>query len=252
MEGRADLLPNTKMEFAVEMRSPCCVDRVKDALGGLKGVKSIDVNLATQRLVIEGDVLADTIRDTVEKRTGMAAVLLGHGSSLHNFGAGVAAISIGNSDVRGLLRFVQVDPTTCFVEGSLDKLPTPEPVFLTVHETGDVSDGCNSCGSLFKYGDDDDTRNPFGGILKQLTPDKDQRAEFRTAMSNFKLADIIGHCVVVHQGSHNDIEHGKSKRLACGIVARSSGLFQNSKRFCACDGVTIWEQRQRDIENGKL
>ncbi|BFZ08005.1 hypothetical protein BsWGS_11044 [Bradybaena similaris] len=250
MEGSTSLLPSTKMEFAVEMRSPCCVGRVKNALEGVKGVHSIDVDLATQRLVIEGDVLAETVRGTIEKETGMAAVLLGHGSAAQNLGAGVAAISIGNSGVKGLLRFVQVDPGTCFVEGAIDKLPSSQPVFLTVHETGDVSDGCNSCGSLFRPADG--SNNTFSGFLKELTPNTDKRAEFRVALSNVQLSDIIGHCVVVHQGNHHDIEQGQSERLACGIVARASGLFQNSKRFCACDGVTIWEQRHKDIESGKL
>lgn len=32
-------------------------------------------------------------------------------------------------------------------------------------------------------------------------------------------------------------------RLACGIIARSAGLFQNSKRICACDGVVVWDER---------
>lgn len=50
-------------------------------LSFLAGVKSIDVDLGQQRLVIEGDILAESVRDVIEKRTGMAAVLLGHGSS---------------------------------------------------------------------------------------------------------------------------------------------------------------------------
>ena len=33
-----------------------------------------------------------------------------------------------------------------------------------------------------------------------------------------------------------------SPRLTCGIIARSAGLFQNSKKVCTCDGVTIWEE----------
>jgi len=33
--------------------------------------------------------------------------------------------------------------------------------------------------------------------------------------------------------------------LSCGIIARSAGLFENSsKRFCACDGVAIWDERE--------
>jgi len=32
-------------------------------------------------------------------------------------------------------------------------------------------------------------------------------------------------------------------RVACGIIARASGLFENTKRICACSGATLWEER---------
>ena len=32
--------------------------------------------------------------------------------------------------------------------------------------------------------------------------------------------------------------------MACGIIARSSGLFQNEKKICACDGNTLWDERE--------
>ena len=35
--------------------------------------------------------------------------------------------------------------------------------------------------------------------------------------------------------------------MACGIIARSAGLFQNPKKVCACDGVTIWDERNVPI-----
>lgn len=34
-------------------------------------------------------------------------------------------------------------------------------------------------------------------------------------------------------------------RLACGVVARAAGLFQNPKRVCSCDGVTLWDERDQ-------
>lgn len=42
-------------------------------------------------------------------------------------------------------------------------------------------------------------------------------------------------------------DHTFFPRLACGIIARSSGLFQNPKQICTCDGLTIWEERGRPI-----
>ena len=38
--------------------------------------------------------------------------------------------------------------------------------------------------------------------------------------------------------------------MACGIIARSSGVFENSKRICACDGVTMWDERDVPIAGG--
>ena len=38
-------------------------------------------------------------------------------------------------------------------------------------------------------------------------------------------------------------------RLACGIIARSSVLFQNTKRICACDGLTLWDERDKALKN---
>lgn len=42
-----------------------------------------------------------------------------------------------------------------------------------------------------------------------------------------------------------------SCRLACGIIARSSSLFQNTKKICACDGLTIWDEREGSHSNQK-
>ncbi|GBM91918.1 hypothetical protein AVEN_136225-1, partial [Araneus ventricosus] len=30
--------------------------------------------------------------------------------------------------------------------------------------------------------------------------------------------------------------------LAAAIIARSAGLFENPKRICQCDGVTVWDE----------
>ena len=31
--------------------------------------------------------------------------------------------------------------------------------------------------------------------------------------------------------------------VACGIIARSAGLFENDKQICQCDGVSLWNER---------
>ena len=41
-------------------------------------------------------------------------------------------------------------------------------------------------------------------------------------------------------------------RIACGIIARSAGLFENEKRVCACTGKTLWEEREEIRHTAKL
>merc|ERR1712115_543289 len=35
---------------------------------------------------------------------------------------------------------------------------------------------------------------------------------------------------------------GCGPALACGVIARAATVGQNSKKICACDGVTIWDE----------
>ncbi len=39
-------------------------------------------------------------------------------------------------------------------------------------------------------------------------------------------------------------------RVAGGIIARSAGLFQNPKKVCTCDGVTIWDEARKNKGGG--
>uniref|UniRef100_A0A4W3GTB2 Superoxide dismutase copper/zinc binding domain-containing protein n=2 Tax=Callorhinchus milii TaxID=7868 RepID=A0A4W3GTB2_CALMI len=66
----------------------------------------------------------------------------------------------------------------------------------------------------------------------------------------------IGRSVVVDsgvddlgKGSHplSKLTGNAGDGLACGIIARSAGLFQNPKQICSCDGVTLWEERDRPL-----
>ncbi len=34
-------------------------------------------------------------------------------------------------------------------------------------------------------------------------------------------------------------------RVLSGVVARSAGLFQNTKTLCTCEGVTIWDEARK-------
>lgn len=74
------------------------------------------------------------------------------------------------------------------------------------------------------------------GNLGTIRAEGTGRAAFRFEDNVIKLSDIVGRSLVVSEGN-------TKTRLVCGIIARSSGLFENPKTICACDGVSIWDER---------
>lgn len=95
--------------------------------------------------------------------------------------------------------------------------------------------GCNSVGDVF------DPSNYAGkriyGNIGFIEASTEGRATFRLEDNVIKLVDVIGRSLVITEQTNNEHE-----RVACGIIARSAGLFENPKKICACDGVTLWDE----------
>jgi len=167
-----------------------------------------------------------------------------------------------DKNVQGVTRFVQIDDKTCVVEGTIDGL-TPGMHGLHVHECGDLSRGCDSTGDHFNphgfpHGAPTDAQR-HAGDLGNVVADASGRASFRLVDKVLNVGDIIGRSLVVKEGV-DDLGRGTSldsktdgaagKGIACGIIARSAGLFDNPKKICACDGKTLWDERG-DATKGK-
>lgn len=75
---------------------------------------------------------------------------------------------------------------------------------------------------------------PFGTLIQE-TPS----GVIVKTKNKLEIGDIIGRSLV--------IEDRDSNKLACAVIARSAGVSQNKKVICACDGVTIWEERERPL-----
>lgn len=101
--------------------------------------------------------------------------------------------------------------------------------------------GCNSVGSFYEP-DILKHKDRIYGNLGEIQANKDGRAEFRLEDDVINLSDIIGRALVITEDIKNNIPLGR--RIVCGIIARSSGLFQNPKTICACDGISIWDERK--------
>ncbi|XP_068779908.1 copper chaperone for superoxide dismutase [Struthio camelus] len=253
-----------RLEFSVEMTCEGCAEAVRAALQGMAGVRLLDVRPETQTVLVEASVAAERVRERLEA-AGRRAVLRGMGgpgagegtAAATGTAAAVAALR-GPGAVRGLVRFLQVSPERCLVEGAVDGL-RPGPHGLHVHEFGDLSDDCHSCGDHFnpdgeRHGGPQDEHRHVGD-LGNIWADATGRAAFRLEDSRLKVWDIVGRSVVVDageddlgRGSHplSGLTGNSGPRLACGVVARAAGLFENPKRLCTCDGLTLWDERDRE------
>ncbi|GLH04884.1 Superoxide dismutase [Cu-Zn] [Gryllus bimaculatus] len=252
----------TKVEFAVEMTCNNCVDAIKNKLSNAEGIHNYSVSLDEGFVVVETSLPSDYVKQLIES-TNRRAVLKGFGdgetSAAVAMLGGTQGASLG--PVRGVIRFHQMDNNKCIIDGTLDGL-TPGWHGLHVHECGDISQGCESVGSHFNPGNTrhggpgDEPEHRHAGDLGNIKADNSGRASFRLMDNILKVQDIIGRSIVVteneddlgrgdHSASHVDGNSGT--RLACGIIARSARLFENTKRICACDGVTLWDEREKPL-----
>ncbi|KDR15674.1 copper chaperone for superoxide dismutase [Zootermopsis nevadensis] len=252
-----------KVEFAVQMTCQKCVNKIRDSLNNVKGIENIDISLEKETVIVETSLPSSEVQQKIES-TGRRAVLKGYGGG-GNQGAAVAmlgyASGCGFGAVKGVVRFLQTDENMCIVDGTLDGLSAGLHG-LHIHESGDISQGCDSVGGHFnprntRHGSPDDEENErHAGDLGNITAGPDGRATFRLTDKVIKVWDVIGRSVVVTDGADDlgcgnhpqSLKDGNSgQRLACGIIARSAGMFENSKRICACDGVTLWDERDKPL-----
>lgn len=247
-----------KMEFAVQMTCEKCVVAVKSALQDIKGVHNVIVNLESEAVVVETTLPAMEVQTLLES-TGRRAVLKGMGNvRSENLGAAVAMLA-GVGSVQGVVRFLQVSEDTCVIDGTVDGL-SPGLHGIHIHEFGDLSMGCDSCGGHYNpegnaHGSPEQVDSHVGD-LGNILANSSGRATFRFNNNRVKVWNIIGRSLVVDEGE-DDLGRGthhlskvtgnSGKGLTCGIIARSAGIFENAKQICSCDGITIWEERDCPI-----
>lgn len=127
-------MSSTKIEFAVQMTCEKCVNTIKTCLQSEPEIKSFDVNLQNNSVVVDTTLGVEEVKKKLES-TGRKVVVKGAGSQ-----AGVAVLDIGDKGIQGVVRFVQTGPNTCVIDGTVDGLE-PGKHGLAIHECGDVSNG---------------------------------------------------------------------------------------------------------------
>ncbi|XP_033216741.1 copper chaperone for superoxide dismutase isoform X2 [Belonocnema kinseyi] len=244
-------MDSAKIEFAVQMTCQNCVNAVKKSLSNVEGIKDVDISLERGTVVVDTNLPYSLIQEKIEG-TGKMAVLKG-------YGGGNSGYSFGES-IKGVIRFAQT-ANGCIIDGTVDGL-SPGPHGLHIHECGDISRGCESVGDHFNPqntphgGPDSKPSERHVGDLGNIIADNSGRVRFRIVDQLLKVPEIIGRSLVVTENPDDlgkgetpasKIDGNSGKKLACGIIARSSGLFQNTKQICACDGLTLWDERDRSI-----
>ncbi|CAL8242037.1 unnamed protein product [Merluccius merluccius] len=254
-----DVDKSAKLEFAVQMTCESCANQVRGSLEGKPGVQSVSIDVGTQQVVVESTLTIVEVQALIEGSGRRRAVLKGVGGPEQDLGSAVAMLA-GPGPVQGVVRFLQLSEECCVIDGTLDGL-APGPHGLHVHALGDLTSECLSCGDHYnpfgrQHGGPEDSERHVGD-LGNIVAGPDRRASFRLEDRQLKVWDVIGRSLVVDAGE-DDLGRGghtlsketgnSGKRvLACGIIARSAGLFQNTKQICACDGVTLWEERDRPL-----
>lgn len=236
-------MTEVKYEFAVRMTCQGCADAVTNVLSGVDGINKVSIDLGVERVVVETTLPSLKILELIES-TGKMAVLQGMGSSqtLKHKGAGVAQVS-GNGSM-GVIRFLQADDNICIIEGTIDGLNSATHK-LFIHEEGNLSSGCDSCGDIFKGNFTTSLGSKYYGDLGSVDVNSNGRAVFNIVSPIVKVPDVIGRSLVIHDSSN-------SERVSCGIIARSAGLFENEKRICLCDGTTLWDEKNNRTKNVNL
>jgi copper chaperone for superoxide dismutase len=257
----------TTTEFGVNLTCMKCVRATENVLKGVSGVSDFKVDLEKQSVVVTSTKSTNELQNILES-TGKRAVVLGTGLSgdvlqnVKSLGAAVAMMGglLGAGKIEGVIRFVQVENDKCVIDGTIDGLKPQSEHALAIFECGDISAGCSSVGEHFnprdvRHGSPDSNERHIGD-LGNIKTNQLGRAEFKFSDHLIKVNDIIGRSIAVAEGKDDlgesnhplsSVNGNCGNLLSCGIIARSAGLFQNTKRICACDGVTLWDERDKPL-----
>ncbi|GAP89319.1 putative heavy-metal-associated domain-containing protein [Rosellinia necatrix] len=255
--------------FAVHMTCDSCVKSVSDALLSLDGITSVDANLKDQLVAVKGTAAPSAIVSAIEA-TGRDAILRGSGASNsaavciletyhRNERGGDALVPasdpealtkdsvVGDREVRGLARMVQVSPTTTLVDLTVRGV-APGKYSASIREYGDLKYGAASTGPI--WAGSSDTTQPRG-ILGSVEIGPDGRGAIFFDHP-FQVWEVIGHAMVLSGQEEGRGELRNDENTVVGVIARSAGMWDNDKTVCSCTGKTLWEERREEVQKGMI
>jgi len=222
------------LQLVVRMTCESCARAVRGALEHRRGVQSVDVDLATQTVLVTGsDFTTAEICQALEEAGrsarvvglgGAAGVVPAHAGSADESGAVVVEYkgpAFEHGSAFGVVRAVQTTPTHAVVEWEIGGLEPLADHRVTLHQYGDTRFGAKGVGAVVS--DLGAARADAAGV-----------ARFGPRPLEVRTWEAVGRGVVLWRGA--------SHVVAAAVAARSAGVDANTKkRVCTCDGTTIWE-----------
>ena len=213
------------------------------------GIARIEANLKDQLVLIEGTAAPSAIVSAIES-TGRDAILRGSGTS-NSAGVCILETHAPNvaDPVRGLARMVQVASSRTLVDLTIRGLPMGT-YHATVRETGDISKGAASTGAIWEAVAAITGFSQPKGLFGTVEVGKDGRG---SALLDRPVSiwETIGRSMVV--SNQQDGPFGKDdENTLVGVIARSAGIWDNTKTVCSCSGKNIWQERKEQSGRGML
>jgi len=226
-----------KTEFAVYMTCEHCVEDVKQTLSKVPNLERYEIDLPSQSVTVTGraapSVLAKSLRDT-----GRQVIIRG------TTGSGGAAVAIleepftadipefhskeFTQKVHGIGRLVQLTPTQALLDLTVrSSLLRPNKQYEAyIARTGDLSSGPDGAGGVLHH-------------LGEVKVDEKGYGDLFVEKEGVSIWDMIGRAMVFGEKG--------GPALWAGVVARSAGVWGNTKTVCSCSGKDLWEEG-RDME----
>lgn len=150
-------------------------------------------------------------------------------------------------EVRGLARMVEVGSGRTLVDLTVRGV-SPGTYRATIRQFGDLKDGAESTGPVWQGESEQQPK----GALGIVEVGKDGRGSVFVD-HGFYIWEVIGHAMVLTKQEEssgatlkNDVD------TVVGVIARSSGMWDNDKTVCSCTGKTLWEERKDEVAKGML
>ncbi|KAL6949479.1 hypothetical protein ACO0OE_001568 [Hanseniaspora uvarum] len=145
--------------------------------------------------------------------------------------------------IRGIIRAIEMKGSKngndakgpVWIDAALTRLPNLNGIYnVNIHKFGNLQN-FDTLGPIIKS---NKVNLLNGGAFLPLNNEEDYEQN-----KTVSLMDLVGRGVSI-------CDEKNETCYAIGLWARSSGLWGNSKKICACSGKTIWEERKDALEAG--